>query len=83
MTFHITKGVEDIEFAKFTEYFEAESSKNKAKGKEGGNVWILKPGENSNRGNGISVSSNISEIKSIVGQKCASSGRTVIIQRYI
>ncbi len=30
------------------------------------NVWIVKPGENTNRGNGINVSSSIMEIKSLV-----------------
>lgn len=30
------------------------------------NVWIIKPGENTNRGNGINVSSDIAEIKSLV-----------------
>ena len=30
------------------------------------NVWIIKPGENTNRGNGINVSSNFNEIKSLV-----------------
>ena len=30
------------------------------------NVWIVKPGENTNRGNGINVSSNLNEIKSLI-----------------
>ncbi len=30
------------------------------------NVWIVKPGENTNRGNGINVASSIAEIKSLV-----------------
>jgi len=30
------------------------------------NVWIVKPGENTNRGNGINVSSSLAEIKSLV-----------------
>jgi hypothetical protein len=29
-------------------------------------VWIVKPGENTNRGNGINVASSIAEIKSLV-----------------
>jgi len=32
------------------------------------NVWIVKPGENTNRGNGINVSSDISEIKQLVSE---------------
>jgi hypothetical protein len=31
-------------------------------------VWIVKPGENTNRGNGINVSSSLPEIKSLVSQ---------------
>ena len=30
------------------------------------NAWIVKPGENTNRGNGINVSSCINEIKQLV-----------------
>ena len=54
------------------------------------NVWIVKPGENTNRGNGINVSSNLSEIKSLVS--AAGSGgfdggevkeKTFIVQKYI
>ena len=30
------------------------------------NIWIVKPGENTNRGNGINVASSIAEIKSLV-----------------
>ncbi len=30
------------------------------------NVWIIKPGENTNRGNGINVSSNMNEIRNLV-----------------
>lgn len=30
------------------------------------NIWIVKPGENSNRGNGIRVCSTLQEVKDIV-----------------
>ena len=30
------------------------------------NIWIVKPGENTNRGQGIEVCSDLNEIKSIV-----------------
>ena len=32
------------------------------------NVWIIKPGENSNRGCGIKVANDILEIKNIIKQ---------------
>jgi tubulin---tyrosine ligase len=57
LTFHITKGVEDAEFSKFETYFDSQNKQGKGKGNR--NVWIIKPGENSNRGNGISVSNNL------------------------
>lgn len=30
------------------------------------NVWIIKPGENTNRGNGINVCSTLPEIKALI-----------------
>jgi Tubulin-tyrosine ligase family len=57
------------------------------------NVWIVKPGENTNRGNGINVSSTVSEIKQLVSQSApngygAKEGsetkdKTFIVQKYI
>lgn len=42
-------------------------------------TWILKPGENSNRGCGIGVYQTLNEIKSIVGSKGNSADKTIII----
>ena len=44
-------------------------------------IWIVKPGENSNRGNGIFVSNSIDEIKERLNRK--KSKRSYIIQKYI
>lgn len=48
------------------------------------NVWIIKPGEDTNRGSGIIVSKDFNEIKQLVRDK-ASRGvdKTAIIQKYI
>jgi len=46
------------------------------------NTWIIKPGENTNRGNGIEVCKSLAEIKSIVG-RATKGDRTYIIQKYI
>lgn len=46
------------------------------------NCWIIKPGENTNRGNGIEVSKSLQEIKRII-QSSSKSQRTYIIQKYI
>ena len=47
------------------------------------NVWIVKPGENTNRGTGIQVCKSISEVEQII--LCGSSYyyQTFIIQKYI
>jgi tubulin monoglycylase TTLL3/8 len=34
--------------------------------KEGKNIWIVKPGEDSNRGNGIKICSTMEEIIEII-----------------
>ena len=58
---HLIKdGINDPNYHKFVarwtslEKKKSEGGKNKAK-----NIWICKPGENSNRGNGISVVSSL------------------------
>jgi hypothetical protein len=45
-------------------------------------VWILKPGENSNRGTGIQCKKEWSDITVFVEENCTRS-KTLIIQRYI
>jgi hypothetical protein len=59
LTFLITKGVNDPEFQRFSTLFEELASKGK-NSKQATNIWICKPGENSNRGNGIQVVSSLS-----------------------
>ena len=45
VTFHIKEGLEDPEWIKFQQYYEENNNQK--------NIWILKPGENTNRGQGI------------------------------
>ena len=49
------------------------------------NVWIIKPGENTNRGNGIEVASNLNDVKQIIQRASTSNDKekTFIIQKYI
>ena len=61
---------------------EAEQEENEEERKMPHNIWIIKPGENTNQGHGIMVCSNLNEIKSTVGNS-GSSKRTYILQRYI
>eukprot|EP01022_Parablepharisma_sp_SALTPOND_P024489 TRINITY_DN542_c0_g1_i1.p1 TRINITY_DN542_c0_g1~~TRINITY_DN542_c0_g1_i1.p1 ORF type:complete len:1002 (+),score=71.85 TRINITY_DN542_c0_g1_i1:11821-14826(+) len=84
LTFHIQNGVADPEFDKFAEHFhllETEVKNNKEKGKGTKNVWIVKPGEYSNRGHGIQVLSDFEDIRKTVGS--AKGPRTFIVQKYI
>lgn len=55
LTFHIKEGVTDKEFSKFEDVFNnPEMSPNLTNHpKLGKDMWIVKPGENTNRGCGI------------------------------
>jgi hypothetical protein len=48
LTFHIKNGLEDPEYQDFKQTFEEYGKNSVFK-----NVWIVKPGENTNRGTGI------------------------------
>ena len=43
------------------------------------NMWILKPGENTNRGIGITVHTNVQEIKQIINSEAYNNQRTFIL----
>ena len=52
------------------------------------NIWILKPGEHTNRGHGIKVSSDLAQINDIINSTAKQTGandkqRTYIVQQYI
>lgn len=57
LTFHIKEGVNDKEFTKFQELFKGNDTGPFAQvlEKMGKSLWIVKPGENTNRGCGINV----------------------------
>lgn len=75
LTFHIKKGKADAEYAKFlAAYNDCKDSAESA-----ANIWIIKPGENTNRGNGIVIASTLAEISSSVSDSL----HTYIIQKYI
>ena len=78
LTFHISQGPQDIEFQRFSQrYFEYENFKQSSPNFQ--NLWIIKPGENSNRGQGIKVCKSLDEISTIV----SSTDHTFIVQKYI
>lgn len=85
VTFHISEGVADPEYSKFVEYYRKIARESEKTGVK--NLWIVKPGENTNRGSGISVCNSLEQVRNEVsspsiysenGQK-----RTYILQKYI
>ena len=81
ITYHVKNNANDPDFQEFVEsYMEIESSKRNL------NLWIIKPGENSNRGQGICVAGNLDQIKCLVSPQIdplSGKPRTYIIQKYI
>jgi tubulin monoglycylase TTLL3/8 len=60
-----------------------DNQNNQSEGSVRRNIWIVKPGENTNRGNGITVSKEFDEIKNIIVESTANKKRTCIVQKYI
>ena len=81
------QGLEDQVYYKFLKYYYKLAKESRTDSKEKSkNIWIVKPGENSNRGSGIKVCLNLEEIKAILKKKelySDGSYRTWIVQSYI
>jgi len=73
LTFHIKEGKDDKEYQKFLEAYKELESK-------GESIWIIKPGENSNRGKGISIIRSLSEVEKLISKQRK---HTYILQKYI
>ena len=43
------------------------------------NIWIIKPGENTNRGHGIQVAKEFNEVKAIIEESTTNRRRTCIV----
>lgn len=56
ITFHLASSTTDPEFARFVEHANDTQSKKKS-------LWIIKPGEFTNRGNGITVERGVEGVK--------------------
>ena len=76
VTYHVKRGLEDPEFIRFKQQYDREAEW------QNPNVWIVKPGEDTNRGVGISVHEDYDEIARLVGE-VKDCKRTFIIQKYI
>lgn len=84
ITYHV-KHVNDQSFKEFELCFRTFEVFIDEQGKRLANLWIVKPGENSNRGNGICVCNTFEEVKEIVKSLPVSAigQKTYIIQKYI
>lgn len=89
LTFHIKEGLNDPQFIKFETLFNDAQDSNKDTvldnlPKFGKTLWIVKPGENTNRGCGIQVSKDLDHIKSLIQNTNVNGNRrSYIIQKYI
>ena len=90
ITFHL-KGLDDPEYKNFQESyadFSAQISCAKTEAEKKNltyprNLWILKPGENTNKGRDIIVLENEEQVKAEVRSQSCVAGRTFILQKYI
>jgi len=86
LTFHIKEGKTDKEYQKFLDAYHnfEEQGKNPNNGHPVENVWIIKPGENSNRGHGIALAKTLVEIEKIMSEPTIKGEKhTYILQKYI
>lgn len=92
LTFHIQNGTSDKEYYTFLNIYnkikmemEGKTIKDEKNAKTK-NLWIIKPGELTNRGNGITISEDLSEINHILNSKDVHKNgktKTYILQQYI
>ena len=59
LTFHISEGLEDSNFLAFQKYYFRRNKEIKDSGENRLNMWIVKPGEYTNRGYGITICHNL------------------------
>lgn len=60
LTYHIGGGLEDPRFLAFQRYYHTQTRLSRQGLSSTANYWIVKPGENSNRGTGIKVCLSLS-----------------------
>ena len=87
-TFHIKEGLRDSEFIRFEKYYNQLQKQIDSEESEVtiDNTWIVKPGENTNRGSGIQFWKELHQIKDIVSKWVYlpnGKNRTYIIQKYL
>ena len=85
LSFHVANGLEDESYFKFLRCYYQRGKEIRKTG-QGENIWIVKPGENSNRGYGIRVCKTLEQVKSLVKAKAKcpdGTDRTYIVQLYV
>jgi hypothetical protein len=81
VTFHVKK-YNDQAWKEFSCYYEEDIKTHPGEKR----LWIVKPGENSNRGNGITIHSEFEKIRQLMEVEMSDSAnakKTFIIQKYI
>ena len=76
LTFHIKKGLMDDQFRSFMARFNDNRTHKRP------NHWIMKPGEFSNRGQGITCTSKSEEVRAKVNS-LKRQGKSLILQQYL
>ncbi len=83
-TLHIKKGVQDAAYNIFLKEYKKIAKEQATTGLK--NIWIVKPGELSNRGQGITVIDEVYELNNILKKKEKHNNGTeksYILQKYI
>lgn len=79
VTFHVKLGLQDPEYRTFKKYYQDFHEKQKELKVKDPNIWIIKPGENTNRGIGIQVATDYENLEELVRNATHNSKRTCII----
>ena len=78
LTFHIKKGLNDQQYKQFCNKYNMNKEGKKL------NYWIMKPGEFSNRGQGITCTNNIQDVRTRINNlKKLGKNKSLILQEYI
>ncbi|CAD8142301.1 unnamed protein product [Paramecium pentaurelia] len=85
VTYHI-KSLDGLEYKQFLDAYKERQQLINSEQDKRRNIWIIKPGEITNRGNGIKISEDLNEIQSILNSREMhknGSYKTFIVQLYI
>ena len=78
LTFHIKLGLQDQNFEEFKRRYDQEQNLHPLKKSSVKNLWIIKPGENSNRGQRIKVENNFDKICQTIESYCTNNSTVIV-----